>query len=90
MIFEERRLSKMLCIMRYIIEYDKVADALYIRLTDAGDAKVAESEEIAPGIIVDFDERDNIVGVEILWFSKRRFNLTKLILKGPEVLVAGA
>jgi len=49
-------------------EYDKDADAAYLTIARA---KVAESEEVEPGLIVDFDADDQVVGVEILRFSRR-------------------
>lgn len=49
------------------IEYDPTADALYVRL---GEAKIIESEEVQPGVILDFDESGKVVGVEILSVSK--------------------
>jgi len=50
------------------LHVDKEADALYLRLDDA---KIIESEEIAPGVIVDFDAKNRAVGVEVLYISKR-------------------
>ena len=50
------------------VRVDQNADAVYLNLTDR---KIAESEEIADGIIVDYDEKGRIVGVEILDASKR-------------------
>lgn len=47
---------------------DKDADALYLRLDDS---KIIESEEIAPGVIVDYDRKNAVVGVEVLHLSKR-------------------
>ena len=49
------------------IEYDPTADALYVRL---GDTKIVESEQVQPGVILDFDESGKVVGVEILSVSK--------------------
>jgi uncharacterized protein YuzE len=49
-------------------EYDRDADAAYLTLTRG---KVHESEEVKPGMIIDLDEHDEIVGVEILRFSER-------------------
>ncbi|WP_018181320.1 DUF2283 domain-containing protein [Kaistia granuli] len=43
--------------------YDSEADALYLRFTDA---PIIESEEIRPGLVLDFDQNGKIVGVEIL------------------------
>ncbi len=51
------------------IKYDRVADAIYIRLRDE---KVVESDEVAPGVIVDLNEKNEIVGVEILSVSGRK------------------
>ncbi|MBI3392010.1 MAG: DUF2283 domain-containing protein, partial [Nitrospirae bacterium] len=36
-----------------------------------GEAPAAESEEVAPGIIVDYDEKGRAVGIEMLHLSKR-------------------
>ena len=47
---------------------DKQADALYLRLDDS---KIIESEEIAPGVIVDYNRKNAVVGVEVLHLSKR-------------------
>jgi len=71
--------------VEFHIRYDKVADAIYIRLREG---KIVKSDEIAPGIIVDLNENNEVVGIEILWFSKRKLDLTKLIVEGPEALVA--
>jgi len=67
------------------IKYDRTADALYIKL---GDGPVADSDMIAPGIIVDYNEKGEIIGIEILEFSKQKLDLTKLVIEGPEKLVA--
>ncbi|MBU1694322.1 MAG: DUF2283 domain-containing protein [Verrucomicrobia bacterium] len=50
------------------VKIDHAEDALYLRLDDA---KVIESEQVAPGVIVDFDRRDKVVGIEVLDVSKR-------------------
>ena len=50
-----------------VIRYAKDVDVIYIKLTDA---KVAESDEDKPGIILDYDESGNIVGIEVLNASK--------------------
>ena len=56
---------------------DSDADALYLRLDDS---KIVESQEVSPGIVLDFDENNQVVGVEILHISKRtpRVNLREL------------
>ena len=50
------------------ITYDPIADAVYVRLKDS---KIVDSETIASGVIYDYDENDQIVGVEILSVKKR-------------------
>lgn len=50
------------------IEYDPEVDALYVRLTES---KIIESEQVQPGIILDFDAAGKVVGVEVLNASKR-------------------
>ncbi len=47
---------------------DREADALYL---DMDDAPAAESEEIAPGVILDFNAEGKVVGIEMLYLSKR-------------------
>ncbi len=51
-----------------LIKYNKEADALYIKFSEA---PVHESEEDKPGIILDYDESGNIVGIEVLEASKK-------------------
>ncbi len=50
------------------IKVDKEADALYFRLDEN---KIIESEEVQPGVILDFDGSHQVVGFEILNVSKR-------------------
>ncbi len=73
--------------VEFRIKYDRIADAIYIRLRDG---KIVESDEIAPGVIVDLDENNEIIGIEILWVSKRKIDLLKLMTEGPEALVVMA
>ena len=44
------------------------SDALYFRLDDS---EIVESEEVQPGVILDFDVRGQMVGIEILRLSTR-------------------
>ena len=50
------------------LKVDEKNDALYFRLDDS---EIVDSEEVKPGIILDYDANDNVVGVEILGLSKR-------------------
>lgn len=50
------------------VRVDQAADAVYLNLTDR---PIEESEEVADGIVVDYDAEGHIVGIEILDASKR-------------------
>ncbi|MBW1887995.1 MAG: DUF2283 domain-containing protein [Deltaproteobacteria bacterium] len=50
------------------IRVDKENDALYFRLDES---RIVESEEIQPGIILDYDENKQVVGIEFLGISSR-------------------
>lgn len=51
------------------LEYDSQVDAAYIKLSKA---EVTGSEEIRPGIVVDYDAQDRVIGIEILHVRKER------------------
>jgi len=50
------------------LKVNRQADALYLTLSEAPSNR---SEEVSPGIIVDYDDQDRVVGIEILYLSKR-------------------
>lgn len=50
------------------IKVDKETDTLYFRLDES---RVVESEEVQPGVILDFDAENRVVGVEFLNVSTR-------------------
>jgi uncharacterized protein YuzE len=50
------------------VKLDKDGDALYFRLQSGA---IIESEEVRPGVILDFDENDRVIGVEFLRVSER-------------------
>ena len=50
------------------VRIDRQADALYIRLNEC---VIAESEEVQPGVILDFNDEGLVVGIEMLSISKR-------------------
>jgi uncharacterized protein YuzE len=64
------------------VRTDEAADALYIRLEESA---IVESEEVSPGVILDFDEGGQVVGIEILNVRER---LPGADLKRVEVEVA--
>lgn len=41
------------------LSIDKEADALYLRL---GDSRIIETEEVSPGLMLDFNEAGEVVG----------------------------
>ncbi len=67
--------------------FDKVANALYFRLSQS-QKEVHSSEEISEDIIVDYDKKGKIVGIEILNFTKKELNLNKLILMNEDEIVS--
>ena len=54
------------------LKVDSEADALYLLLDDS---TIIESEEVTPGIVVDYNEKNEVVGIEILHISKRSSKL---------------
>jgi uncharacterized protein YuzE len=50
------------------VKYDKEVDVLYISLNQE---QVKESDESKPGIVIDYSDNGNIVGIEILDASKK-------------------
>ena len=59
------------------VEHDPIANAAYIRIRET---EIIESEEIADGVVCDFDEQNKIVGVEILSVKQRTPNQIKNII----------
>lgn len=55
----------------------KEDDALYLRLDDS---EIVESEEIKDGIIFDYNETGQIVGIEVLYLSQKTANSLEQIL----------
>jgi len=53
------------------ITYDKDADAMYVELTDK---KFSKCKEIDKSTILDLDEEGNVIGIELLFVSKRFSN----------------
>ena len=45
-----------------ILQYYPESDMLYIKLVDGISS---ESEEVVPGIVLDFDEHNQVIGIEI-------------------------
>ena len=54
--------------------YDEKSDSLFIHLKDGEEESF---EEVVPGINIEFDEKDNIIGIEILKASRFSESLKK-------------
>jgi len=50
------------------LSVDQNADALYLKIDDS---RIAGSEEVSPGVVLDYNEADEVVGVEMHHLSKR-------------------
>ena len=50
------------------LKIDKESDALYFRLNES---TIVDSEEVRPGVILDFNEEGQVVGVEFLGIHAR-------------------
>ena len=50
------------------MHYDEKVDALYLSLDES---EVVESEEVKPGIVLDFNAQGQVVGIEVLGLKRR-------------------
>ena len=50
------------------VDFDQKSDALHFRLDDS---RIMESEEVNPGIVLDFNDKNQVVGIEIPNVDKR-------------------
>lgn len=57
------------------IEYSKEADALYVYFKED---YVAKSKEIEDGVVVDFDEKGQLIGIEVLDVTQR-YSLSDIV-----------
>lgn len=62
------------------IRVDEHADALYLRLDDSA---IVESREVAPGVVLDYDAHNQVIGIELLHLSKRtpKLDLRELLIQ---------
>lgn len=54
------------------LQIDKQADALYLRLDDSD---IVDSVEVAAGVMLDYNQAEEVVGVEMLRLSTRSVGL---------------
>jgi uncharacterized protein YuzE len=52
------------------IEHDPEAGAMFVWFGPEG-VKSTDTAEVAPGIMLDFDDKGEVIGVEILYVSRR-------------------
>lgn len=57
------------------IEYSKEADAIYVYFKEEF---VAKSMEIEDGVVIDFDEKGHLIGIEVLDVSQR-YSLSDIV-----------
>jgi len=62
------------------LHVDREADALYLRLDES---KIVDSEEVSPGVVLDYNADNVVVGVEILNLSERapRIDADRLVFE---------
>jgi len=60
------------------VKYDKEVDVLYFVFSQN---KIKESDEDKPGIILDYDDKGDIVGIEILNASKKMKNPAEVVFE---------
>lgn len=62
------------------VVYNKKEDALYMTLRS--DRRYSESEEIAPGVVLDFDEDGNLLAIEIYESASEKVDISLLMTEG--------
>ena len=62
------------------VAYFGETDSMYITLRS--DAKYEESEEVAPGVVLDFDKGGNVVAIEIYSGASKKVDLSRLEVEG--------
>ena len=50
------------------LHVDKEANSLYLRLDDS---PIVESEEVSPGVLLDYSASTEVVGIEMIHLSNR-------------------
>jgi uncharacterized protein YuzE len=64
--------------------FDKVANVLYIRFSHV---EVNDTEEIDEGIIIDYNENNEVIGIEILNYIDRNIDLNRIIKLSAEEII---
>ncbi len=61
---------------KYVLEYEGQVDAAYIRV---GSGRVQDTIEVSRGVLLDGGNRQRVIGIEILEFSKTKVNLNGIL-----------
>ena len=67
------------------LHYDKLEDAFHVRFDEG---PYAESDEVEEGVILDYDKKGKIIGIEILDASKKLSPSFKSSLRLKEIPVS--
>ncbi|MFH1592569.1 MAG: DUF2283 domain-containing protein [Candidatus Woesearchaeota archaeon] len=59
------------------ITYDSDADAMYIYLDE--EAEIDRTKEVDKDVIIDYDKKGNVIGIEFLFVKEKRPELLKQI-----------
>lgn len=62
------------------VAYFEDTDSMYITLRS--DARYEESEEVAPGVVLDFDKEGNVLSLEIYSHAREKVDLSVLATRG--------
>lgn len=60
------------------LNVDKKTDALYLRIDDS---RIVDSEEVSPGVVLDYNKANEVVGIEMHHLSKRSSEIDLTDLK---------
>lgn len=62
------------------VVYTREEDALYVTLRS--DRRYVDSEEVAPGVVLDFDKDGNVLAVEIYESASEKVDISVLMTEG--------
>jgi uncharacterized protein YuzE len=70
------------------VTYDPKADAMYLYLAERapGTFEVARTEEVATGVMLDFNGENQVIGVEILCLEASRRQAHADGVRNPDVV----
>ena len=66
------------------MHYSHDADAIYIRLKED---RIYNTDEVTPDIIMDYDDKGNVIGIEILSASEKVYTQELIVQSFDKVMV---